>query len=86
MASREMLPDPLPAIHCGLCRTTIKDPDTPGVASEYITGDIRGLCRGCLDFVVTFSMTESLEEAETLIKDKEIKIRFQSLKDKLEAL
>ena len=86
MTSREMLPDPLPDINCGLCTMLIKDPDTPGVASEYIDGSIRGLCRECLDFVVSFSMTQSYSEAETMVKEGKVALRFKNLKDKLEAI
>ena len=86
MTSRDRLPDPLPDINCGLCTTMIKDPGTPGVASEYIEGDIRGLCRDCLDFIVSFSMTQSLEEAKILVRESKVTLRFKNLKDKLEAV
>ena len=68
-------------ISCGIC-TKIIDSNEAGVRANYIGDELRGLCRECLDFVVSFSLCVSFEEAEKVVKAEPL--RFQNLKSKLE--
>ncbi len=68
-------------ITCGICTKEI-DAAEAGVRANYIGDELRGLCRDCLDFIVSFSLCISFEEAEKVIKAEPL--RFQNLKSKLE--
>ena len=68
-------------ISCGICSKVI-EAELAGVRASYIGNELRGLCKDCLDFVVSFSLCVSFEEAEKVVKAEPI--RFQNLKSKLE--
>ncbi len=68
-------------ISCGICSKVV-DSAEAGVRASYIGNELRGLCKDCLDFVVSFSLCISFEEAEKVVKAEPI--RFQNLKAKLE--
>tara|TARA_B100000749_G_C18359723_1_gene436961 strand:- start:302 stop:532 length:231 start_codon:yes stop_codon:yes gene_type:complete len=68
-------------INCGLCKRPV-DLDETGVRASYHDNEMRGLCKTCLDFLVSFSLTSSFDEAEKVVKAEPQ--RFQYLKEKLE--
>lgn len=68
-------------ISCGICSKVV-DSAEAGVRASYIGNELRGLCKDCLDFVVSFSLCQSFSEAEKIVKAEPL--RFQNLKAKLE--
>ena len=68
-------------ISCGICSNVV-EAELAGVRASYIGNELRGLCKDCLDFVVSFSLCKSFDEAEKVVKAEPI--RFQNLKAKLE--
>ncbi len=70
-------------ISCGLCKRSVELDET-GVRASYQGNEIRGLCKDCLDFLVSFSLSSSFDEAEKVAKAEPQ--RFQYLKEKLEVV
>jgi len=69
--------------NCGLCGQEVE-----GFAVRQSSEDSeqygKGLCGLCLDFIVSFSMSSTFKEAETLTKSEPL--RFLRLKQKLEVI
>jgi len=75
----------IPSLECGLCKKHVDGKEElPGVTADYVGGEVRGLCRDCLDFLVSFSLSSTFGEAEVIAKAEPH--RFQSLKSKLEVV
>jgi hypothetical protein len=69
--------------NCGLCGQEVENfAVRQGAKDSEQFG--KGLCNSCLDFVVSFSMSSSFEEAEALTKAEPQ--RFLRLKQKLEVI
>ena len=82
MANTDDIVSPL---ECGLCKKDVYGKEeVPGVTADYVGGEVRGLCRDCLDFLVSFSLSSTFGEAEVIAKAEPH--RFQSLKSKLEVV
>tara|TARA_B100000949_G_C14283909_1_gene453207 strand:+ start:2258 stop:2503 length:246 start_codon:yes stop_codon:yes gene_type:complete len=71
-------------LDCGLCKKRVAKPDVPGVTADYEGEKDRGLCKECLEFLVSFSLSNTFAEAEAIAKAEPR--RFQSLKEKLEVV